>query len=112
MYSKIFFFLLKQENEDGDLKNKVDILQLTLLRVRCETEAEMRRLAREVDEKNQVLRQLRRQLEEQSDYKELQHQARYSLIIVCSKGLAIIKISKVFWPHHQQLIWGPHTEQC
>ena len=81
MYSKIFFFLLKQENEDGDLKNKVDILQLTLLRVRCETEAEMRRLAREVDEKNQVLRQLRRQLEEQSDYKELQHQARYSLII-------------------------------
>ena len=81
MYSKIFFFLFIQENEDGDLKNKVDILQLTLLRVRCETEAEMRRLAREVDEKNQVLRQLRRQLEEQSDYKELQHQARYSLII-------------------------------
>ena len=82
MYSNIFFFLFKQENEDGDLKNKVDLLQLTLLRVRCETEAEMRRLAREVDEKNQVLRQLRRQLEEQSDYKELQHQARYSLIIV------------------------------
>ena len=76
-----FLSFFNQENEEGDLKNKVDLLQLTLLRVRCETEAEMRRLAREVDEKNQVLRQLRRQLEEQSDYKELQHQARYSPII-------------------------------
>ena len=71
----IYDFIIFQDNE-GDLKTKVDLLQLTLLRVRCETEAEMRRLAREVDEKNQVLRQLRRQLEEQSDYKELQHQAR------------------------------------
>merc|ERR1712223_618040 len=34
------------EENEGDLKTKVDLLQLTLLRVRCETEAEMRRLAR------------------------------------------------------------------
>jgi hypothetical protein len=89
---KFFFSFFNQENEEGDLKNKVDLLQLTLLRVRCETEAEMRRLAREVDEKNQVLRQLRRQLEEQSDYKELQHQARYSPIIISWKGVERLRI--------------------
>ena len=56
------------------------MLQLTLLKVKCETEAEIRRLCREVEEKNEILRQLRRQLEEQGDYKELQHnQARYVL---------------------------------
>lgn len=55
---------------------KIDLLQLTLLKVKCETEAEIRRLVQEVEQKNEVLRQLRRQLEEQSDYKELQHQAR------------------------------------
>ena len=60
------------------MRAKIDVLQLTLLRVKCETEGEMRRLAREIEEKNEVLRQLRRQLEEQSDYKELQHQARYT----------------------------------
>ena len=55
---------------------KIDLLQLTLLKVKCETEAEIRRLVQEVEQKNEVLRQLRRQLEEQNDYKELQHQAR------------------------------------
>ena len=55
---------------------KIDLLQLTLLKVKCETEAEIRRLCQEVEQKNEVLRQLRRQLEEQGDYKELQHQAR------------------------------------
>ncbi len=71
------FSNLSQEKEP-DLRAKIDVLQLTLLRVKCETEGEMRRLAREIEEKNEVLRQLRRQLEEQSDYKELQHQARYT----------------------------------
>ena len=57
------------------------MLQLTLLKVKCETEAEIRRLCREVEEKNEILRQLRRQLEEQGDYKELQqHQARYVVV--------------------------------
>ena len=55
---------------------KIDLLQLTLLKVKCETEAEIRRLCQEVEQKNEILRQLRRQLEEQGDYKELQHQAR------------------------------------
>ena len=59
-----------------DLRHKIDLLQLTLLKVKCETEAEIRRLCREVEEKNEILRQLRRQLEEQGDYKELQQQAR------------------------------------
>ena len=56
---------------------KIDLLQLTLLKVKCETEAEIRRLCQEVEQKNEILRQLRRQLEEQGDYKELQHQSRY-----------------------------------
>ena len=60
------------------MRHKIDLLQLTLLKVKCETEAEIRRLCREVEEKNEILRQLRRQLEEQGDYKELQQQARYS----------------------------------
>lgn len=50
---------------------------MTLLRVQCESDGEKRRLARELQEKDEVLQQLRRQLEEQSDYKELQQQARY-----------------------------------
>ena len=58
------------------MRHKIDLLQLTLLKVKCETEAEIRRLCREVEEKNEILRQLRRQLEEQGDYKELQQQAR------------------------------------
>ena len=75
-WTNMFFFL--QDQSDADLRNKIDLLQLTLLKVKCETEAEIRRLCREVEEKNEILRQLRRQLEEQGDYKELQQQARYS----------------------------------
>lgn len=63
--------------QDISLSSKIDLLQLTLLKVKCDTEAEIRRLCQEVEQKNEILRQLRRQLEEQGDYKELQHQARY-----------------------------------
>lgn len=62
--------------QDISLSSKIDLLQLTLLKVKCDTEAEIRRLCQEVEQKNEILRQLRRQLEEQGDYKELQHQAR------------------------------------
>jgi hypothetical protein len=70
------YFLLFPFQDTTNLSGKIDLLQLTLLKVKCETEAEIRRLSQEIEYKNDVMRQLRRQLEEQGDYKELQYQAR------------------------------------
>ena len=68
----LFFTFLQEQHFSA----KIDLYQLTILKVKCETEAEIRRLCQEVEQKKEIIQQLRHQLEEQGDYKELQHQAR------------------------------------